>query len=250
MSPSKKPGGTWNITRDLPFKTLSPLSPMNVRIVVLSDIHANFGALKTLKGILAEADVVLCLGDFVGYYTDVNEVLDFCRALNAISIRGNHDEYLLSGCPQSAPEAVHFGIEFADRVIYDEHRRWLATLPLVWGGPVGERTLLLSHGSPFRPLMDYLYSDKVAGASLEKFDFDLLAFGQTHRPFSVTAQRPLLLNPGSVGQSRQSPGVACAARLNTEDMGIELVQFHYDPHAVIARAKEKGAGDWITKHLL
>jgi putative phosphoesterase len=221
-----------------------------MNILVLSDIHANYEALKLLKPAVSEADLVLFLGDFIGYYCQVNEVLDFVRGLRAISVRGNHDEYLLSGYPEDVPEAVRFGIDFADRVIDPEHRRWLATLPLVWGGRARERSILISHGSPFRPLTDYLYPNEIRAMPLEKFDFDVLAFGQTHRPYADTSRRPFLLNPGSVGQSRVSPGIAGAARLDSDGMTLQLLEYPYNTSNVIALAKKNGAGDWITKHLV
>jgi putative phosphoesterase len=221
-----------------------------MNIFVLSDIHANSDALEALKPALRQAELVLCLGDFVGYYCQVNEVLDFLRSLPAIGVRGNHDQFLLSGWPPSAPEAVRFGIEYADRVIDADHRRWLAGLPLIWGGLAGGRSALLSHGSPFRPLDDYLYPNRIPEVPLEKFDFDGLAFGQTHRPYLDTSKRPFLLNPGSVGQPRHRPGVACAARWDTAAATIELVECPYDPTPVIKLARENGAGDWITEHLV
>lgn len=221
-----------------------------MNVLILSDLHANYAAIKPLKAAAAEADLVLCLGDLVGYYCQVNEVLDFVRGVNAISVRGNHDEYLLSGCPPKAPEAVRFGIEYADHVIQADHRRWLAALPLIWGGALDRSSVLISHGSPFRPLTDYLYPNKIAGFPLDRFDFDTLAFGQTHVPFVDSSRRPLLLNPGSVGQSRISPGIACAARLVTDTNTVELLRYPYDTQEVIDLAVKNGAQGWIRKHMV
>lgn len=220
-----------------------------MRIALVSDIHANFEALKSLSAILTEVDRVVCLGDFVGYYCQVNEVLDFMRHLNALCILGNHDRFLLNGCPDSASEAVCFGIEYADRVIASEHRQWLSTLPLVWGGVLDERSLLLSHGSPWRPLTDYLYADNAALEQLMMFDYDVIAFGQTHRPLLRATQRPLLINPGSVGQSRHAGRVACSVILDTRDMNPVLIECPYDPTYVVRLAQQNGAGEWVLKHL-
>jgi predicted phosphodiesterase len=221
-----------------------------MNVLILSDLHANYAAIKPLKSAVAEADLVLCLGDLVGYYCQVNEVLDFVRGVNTICVRGNHDEYLLSGCPLSASEAVRFGIEYADHVIHADHRRWIAALPLVWGGVLDHLSVLMSHGSPFRPLTDYLYPNRIANFPLDQFDFDALAFGQTHLPFVDSSRRPLLLNPGSVGQSRNSPGVACAARLVTNTKTVELLQHSYDTQEVIDLAVKNGAQEWIRKHMV
>lgn len=222
---------------------------MGPTIVIVSDIHANYEALKLLMPAIREADHVICLGDFVGYYCQVNEVLEYIRSVRATCVRGNHDEYVLSGCPASAPDAVRFGIDYANRVIESSHREWLRSLPLVWGGMIAGRSVLLSHGSPFRPLKDYLYANRIAEVPLGEFDFDLVAFGQTHRPLESASGRPKLLNPGSVGQSRGKPCVVSAARVNAESMTVEFIEHSYNPAGVIELARKNGAADWIVKHL-
>ena len=224
-----------------------------MRAVILSDIHANFEALKTLESVIQEADLRICLGDLIGYYCQVNEVLDFIRARDFLCIRGNHDDFLMAGCPESAPESVRFGIEYADRVIDSEHRRWLAGLPLLWGGFLGGAdrcATLLCHGSPWRPLEDYLYADSSLLPQLEQFSFDLIAFGQTHRPMLIEHGPRLWLNPGSVGQSRHRSAVACAAVVEISGHpSVSMIEAPYDAETVVRTAVQGGAGPWIRKHL-
>jgi len=218
--------------------------------IILSDIHANLQAVLALRPMIGEAELVVCLGDFTGYYCEVNEVLDFIRGLPAtLCVRGNHDQFVLSECPREAPEAVRFGVEYARRVIEPGHRRWLENLPLLWGGMIGSRSALLVHGSPFAPLTGYLYQDEIRKARVDDFDFDLIAFGQTHRPLMMAGQ-PTLVNPGAVGQSRNQPAVACAAWFDPDSMSIDLLALPYDPQPVIDLARRHGAGPWITKHLV
>ena len=85
-----------------------------MRVAVISDIHANAVALRSIEEVLEQADVIMCLGDFVGYYCEVNEVIDIMRSLDAISVLGNHDDFLLRGCKDSAPDHVKWGIEYAE----------------------------------------------------------------------------------------------------------------------------------------
>ncbi|MDQ6832939.1 MAG: metallophosphatase family protein [Chloroflexota bacterium] len=220
-----------------------------MRLAFISDIHANAEALGALADVLGAVDRVICLGDLVGYYCQVNEALDMVRGMNAQCVLGNHDSFLLHGCPPDANDAVRFGIAHADRVITADHRAWLAQLPLTWGGMLGGRTILLAHGSPWRPLADYLYTDSPLLAGLDAFSYDVVAFGQTHRALVRNERRPFLLNPGSVGQSRDMPGYACAFALDTETMAVTRLERPYDPARTIALARHQGAGDWITKHL-
>src|SRR2546423_198138 len=220
-----------------------------MRIAIISDVHANLPALLAVENDLRAADAVVCLGDLVGYYCHVNESLEFVRGLNPICILGNHDYFLLAGCPASVPEAVKFGVAFADRVIASEHRAWLAQLPLTWAGLLDGKSMLAVHGSPWRPISDYLYADSTKLDELRAFDFDLIAFGQTHRSLLQEAHRPRLLNPGSIGQSRDYPGQASFALWDTVSGTIELLERGYDPLPVIELASRNGAGPWIRKHL-
>ena len=68
-------------------------------IGVISDIHGNYEA---LKAVLAELDSmhvteIYCLGDVVGYYSQVNEVCEELIRRNIPNIMGNHDWYMSSG---------------------------------------------------------------------------------------------------------------------------------------------------------
>jgi predicted phosphodiesterase len=228
-----------------------------MRAIILSDIHANFEALKKLGSAVQDADLRICLGDVIGYYCQVNEVVDFVRRYDFLCIRGNHDDFLTAGCPAGASDAVRFGIEYADRIIDPDHRRWLAGLPLIWGGFLGGESsddrcsVLLCHGSPWQPLRDYIYADSPLLPQLEHFSFDLIAFGQTHRPIAIDHGSRTLLNPGSVGQSRHRYAVACAASLDISSRPcISMIETAYDTGPVIRMAIQAGAGDWIRKHLV
>src|SRR5262245_46468395 len=104
-----------------------------MNIIIISDIHANFKALQLWDKELKSADWVLCLGDMVGYHTDVNEVIDYLKSLSRlICIMGNHDHFLLRGCPDRILPQVKQWIEYADEVIRPENRDWLSSLPISW----------------------------------------------------------------------------------------------------------------------
>ena len=64
-----------------------------MRILVLSDLHANAAALEAaLAAAQGRWERVVCLGDVVGYGPDPNEVTSKIRELGAQTIRGNHDK--------------------------------------------------------------------------------------------------------------------------------------------------------------
>jgi putative phosphoesterase len=221
-----------------------------MKLGIISDIHANFEALRSLADNLKAVDQVLCLGDIVGYYCEPKEVIDFLRDINALCLLGNHDFYVLHGCPPDLPPAVKFGIDFANQVLNKDERSWLASLPTLWGGNFHERSFLLSHGSPWDPLGDYLYADSGKLHLLDDFDFDLIAFGQTHRPLQRLERRPLLINPGSVGQPRDQASMASVVVLDTVSLATTSIRRAFDSTHVIGLARSHGAGDWVTKHLV
>ena len=68
-----------------------------MKILVLSDIHANYEALLSLDKYVQECDTVLSLGDITGYSCAVNECIEYARTHNFVSIQGNHDRYVIEG---------------------------------------------------------------------------------------------------------------------------------------------------------
>ncbi|MBK9124195.1 MAG: metallophosphoesterase family protein [Chloroflexi bacterium] len=221
-----------------------------MRLAILSDIHSNLTALDVLAPDIARADRVVCLGDVTGYYCQPNAAIDRMRELDALCVLGNHDHFALVGCPSGAPEAVQWGVAFAQSHLSPENKAWLSRLPLTWEGKIGGIHALLVHGAPWDPLGAYLYADNPRLSELDGYDADLIAFGQTHRALLRDGTRPILLNPGAVGQSRDAIAQACMALVDTDTRAVELIRRPYDPAPVIELARSHGAGDWILKHLV
>lgn len=196
-----------------------------MKILLISDIHANYDALSVLKPDIEKADKVVCLGDIVGYHSQVNEVIDYLRQLkHLICILGNHDSFLLRGCPSHLPSQVRYWIDFANYVIRPENLNWLSHLPISWGGFIYDISFLLTHGSPWNPFTDYLFADNPKLHQLDHFNYDIISFGQTHRAFIRNDKKPFLVNPGSIGQSRDRHGLACALQLETETMTFTRIE--------------------------
>jgi predicted phosphodiesterase len=71
-----------------------------MRILVLSDIHANLTALEAVLEDAGEVDATWCLGDMVGYGPDPNECVARVRGLpNLTCLLGNHDAAALGRIP-------------------------------------------------------------------------------------------------------------------------------------------------------
>ena len=63
-----------------------------MRILLLSDIHANIEALEACVAAAPPYDSAINLGDIVGYGASPNEVTERSRALGSLFVRGNHDK--------------------------------------------------------------------------------------------------------------------------------------------------------------
>jgi hypothetical protein len=101
-----------------------------VRLLLLSDIHANITA---LEAVLKDAgtrrfDQVVCLGDAVGYGSHANEVLDVLRDLDPVCIQGNHEHMLLGlagGADSGRQSVVYAALRAQLERLTPAHLEWL-----------------------------------------------------------------------------------------------------------------------------
>src|ERR1700722_19618719 len=75
-----------------PFFSQKSYNPLFVRILILSDIHSNLEALDSCLAAAPAYDLVINLGDSVGYGGNPNEVIAKVQSLGHVFVRGNHDK--------------------------------------------------------------------------------------------------------------------------------------------------------------
>ncbi len=221
-----------------------------MRVLIISDIHANLTALEAVLTHANHVDAVWCLGDLVGYGPDPNECISRVRTLpNLVCILGNHDAAVLRHIDSSAfnPEARQV-IYWTQNELTDANLDFMKNLP--------ERVQLdhvtLVHGSPRQPVWEYLLDTHIATRSFAYFDSAYCFVGHTHLPviyhqlqdgqpanFSIpeanthTLLSPRsILNPGSVGQPRDRDPRAAYAIYETTEHTWELHRVSYDIAAV------------------
>ncbi|HLI64462.1 MAG TPA: metallophosphoesterase, partial [Terriglobales bacterium] len=151
-----------------------------MRLLLLSDIHANLEALEACLEAAPPYDQVMNLGDIVGYNASPNEVCERVRAMKAPVVRGNHDRACsgllgLSGFNVAAAISAHW----TQTVLEPEHAEWLRALP---AGPLRCAELEgveFVHGSP-RDEDEYLLNGSTAGVDFQlPGHSDLIFFGHT-----------------------------------------------------------------------
>ena len=70
-----------------------------LKIAIFSDIHGNLEALNTVVHDIKlrnDIDLIVCLGDIVGYYPHPIECIKIVRDMCDIIIQGNHDATIVS----------------------------------------------------------------------------------------------------------------------------------------------------------
>ena len=182
-----------------------------MRIAVIADLHANMAALRAVLDdvLLLGCDTTWCVGDVVGRGPHPGEVVDEMRRLEIPAIQGNWDEAVgqrreQAGVTWGSPEAEAAGLASLAWTIAhttDEQRSWLRQLPVSNRFLLGDRSVLLFHGSPVRQ-NEYLWSDRpsrvFARVGSDQGD-DLLCFGHTHEAIHRVVGTSHFVAAASVG---------------------------------------------------
>jgi len=97
----------------------------------------------------------------------------------------------------------------------------------------------LSHGSPWK-IDEYLYPDSEKSKWLEFLNYKEQVFivGNTHHQLIKRFHGKLIINPGSIGQSRSDPGMAQWAEFDTENLAVTFKSVPYDISSVLSSCKE------------
>lgn len=194
-------------------------------------------------------DHVICLGDFVGYGAQPNQVLDTMRTMRVpkLYIRGNHDR-VVAGLDEATGfnDAARLSALWTREHLSRPNLDFLKKLPV---GPLVRGEVALCHGSPYDE-DDYVFHEIHAGyvfASQPRARFIL--YGHTHLPvvFSIDEQNRVrgmpvrgdatlrlernmrhLINPGSVGQPRDRNPRTSFAILDSEKSTVQFFRVAYD----------------------
>lgn len=220
-----------------------------MKILIISDIHANFEALSKIDKYISECEITICLGDILGYYCQVNEVVNYLREHKVICIQGNHDHFIINGYKQDLNDSVKFGIEYARKVITEDNLEWLKKLPPTHSNIYDNYSILACHGSPWNYFDEYLYENKINPELFKDYEYNVILCGHTHRKlYRKLSDNKILLNPGSIGQSRDIKNIVECEILDTESFTLESVSIPYTPKKVLELSLGNGAGNWIYKH--
>ena len=199
-----------------------------MKIGILADIHSNLPALEAVLNKLNSCDRIICAGDMVGYYDRPNEVCECIRALNAVTIRGNHDGYV-TGLLEPKPENRDiYRTDWTRDTLTSENFEWLKSLPPEHEIRYTDTRMLIRHANPWDE-KHYIYPDSTK--LLDKINLsknEIMVLGHTHHPMIKRVVGGIILNPGSVGQPRDRDPRASYAIFDTETNEVCLQRTCYD----------------------
>jgi len=216
-----------------------------IRIAVISDIHGNVPALDAVLEDLADQrpDEILVGGDLVGRGPQGSAVVRRIRALGWTTIRGNHEDYLLSFRHRDVPERwLHDPEWSASRwmaaELSSDDEEFIDALPFSTASRLAPE-LRLVHGTPRsnREGIGPWSSEERLGEHLAAIDEPLLVCAHTHRPLHRRVTGGTVVNVGSVGLPFNSDRRAQYAIFERRDIGedpwdVDLRRVPYDLDAI------------------
>lgn len=236
------------------------------KLAIISDIHGNLEALKSVLEMLEwmRVERIHCLGDIVGYGPDPAACIELVRENCDGIIAGNHDWAV---CGKTSifnfnPVAQQAVLWTRER-LGDEELEFLISLPLSL--TEGESTLLV-HASPLNPAeWGYIESVWEASVAFSYFDMPLCFIGHTHvpavftwsheetkeesYPVKIREGKRYIFNVGSVGQPRNGDPRGTFAIWDIERREIELIRVSYRVKETQKKILEKGLPPWLAHRL-
>ncbi len=230
-----------------------------MRVLIISDIHANYTALVAVLKDAGQVDETWCLGDLVGYGPDPNAVVEEVRDIpNLVCLLGNHDMAAIGKMPlESFNGEARRSLEYHAKVISASNMDFMRSLSANVK-VCGDATL--AHGSPRDPLWEYILNAVTARINFDHFDTpwcfvghshiqavfmlneknDRVTFEQTKPSVALDLRPKLILNPGSVGQPRDRDPRAAYAIYDTVARTWTPRRVAYDVLGVQQRIREAG----------
>jgi hypothetical protein len=227
------------------------------RIAVFGGVYSNHLALLELleDATRRGAEAIYCLGDLGAFGPNPEKVRPLLAEGGVLSIQGNYEESLAAGredcnCGYTDPRDNHFaGISYGytERHCSPDFKAWLGTLPSRRRVRVGDRELLLIHGSP-RRINEFLFQSTSPVPFLEvlldqnRCDGILATHTGLHWHRRLPSGRDVV-NVGVIGRPANDGNThVWYAMLEAREGGleVELVPLPYDHLALAAEMRAEG----------
>ncbi len=243
-----------------------------MRVLVISDIHANLAAFEAvLTDAAGQWDTIWFLGDLVGYGPDPNECVIELKKHHHLTLSGNHDQAVLGNLDiKLFNREANFAISWTRDVLTEESRAYLQS----FASKTVEEPFTLAHASPRYPVWEYIIDPGTAAENFDWFVTPYCFVGHTHvpvifeervgsrreiymrAPFYMESGEPfplaetrLIINPGSVGQPRDSDPRAAYVLLDTQELVCVFKRVEYPVQTTQRRMEKFGMPRRLVERL-
>ncbi len=239
-----------------------------MRYAIVSDLHANLAAWKTVLADIADmrVDKIICLGDVAGYGPNPVEVLESVYRVVQDTLMGNHDAAVCGKLnPDTFSPRAKAAVLRHRELISQTGMDWLKSLPLMCDAP-GFRC---SHGDFSNPAgFRYIIDPEDALPSWKATQEQLLFVGHSHLAgiyvigdsgaphfvdpcdFELESGKRYIVNPGSVGYPRVGECRSTYCVFDDETKTVTFRQLPFDSDGYRKALKEAGLGDdpWLQQN--
>jgi diadenosine tetraphosphatase ApaH/serine/threonine PP2A family protein phosphatase len=235
------------------------------KFAILGDIHAN---LEALESVLEDAEKqgansYVCVGDIVGYNANPSECLERVRALNCVTVRGNHDHYCSHDeCLDDFHPLAANVVDWTRKQLAEEQITFLRNLRL----KAVVKGFMIVHSTLDMPeKWGYVFDVLEAEASFNYQTTTLCFHGHTHVPVVYEKQGRVLrsgetkiklqfgkkyfINTGSVGQPRDGDPRASYALYDSKNAEIQIRRVTYDIERTQQKIHKAGLPERLAKRL-
>ena len=209
-----------------------------MKILIISDIHANYPALQAVLEKEGNYDKMIFLGDVVDYGPHPKECLTFIKENADYYVRGNHDNALGynvdCNCMGTFREYSIATREWHKTLLDENDKQFLKNMPVLNKAHLDGKSFFLAHASPTGDISKYLNENEIVN-ELDDIIAEYILIGHTHVQYEKKVDYNLIVNPGSVGLARDG-GEACYAIF--ENGKITLKRINYDVDETIRDLKK------------
>lgn len=226
------------------------------KVIVFGGIYNNYQALAALLETAKREGVeaLYCLGDLGGFGPRPERIWALLRDSDVRCIQGNYEESLSSGrddcnCGYSDPRDNYFAqlsYRYTAENCSPEFKAWMGALPTRRRILVGDRELLLVHGSP-RRINEFLFASATPVPFLEVLMDQERCEGVlfTHTGLHWHRRLPSgrdAVNVGVIGRPANDGDTRvwyCLLEDRVETLGVELEPLLYDHGALAAEMRQE-----------
>lgn len=235
---------------------------------IIADIHSNLEAFQAVLRQLPAVDRIVCAGDIVGYGPNPNECLELMREKGITSVAGNHDKAATGELStQWFNVNARLAIEWTTSQLTTANGNYLKSLPV----NLELDDFQVVHGSLRDPLEEYIFNMDEAAETIKLMSKPLCIVGHTHRPLyaglkpsgsldghtlgkndnvALKHYNKTVINPGAVGQPRDSDPRASYGVLDTDKNDFTLHRIEYDVAAVQQKMRTAKLPEQLIERLV